>query len=176
VAERPASYPSCPLRGLRGHLRAPVCPQIRAVSFGPRRLQRITEAGPSSPSLFLRSWTLTPLAISAMLCLMSSLLDAVRDLVASGNVRISDHGYDELANDGIHAKDVVSGIDTAVVVQEYPDHGKGPCVLVLQRDRAELPVHAVWGIPRGRSEPAVLVTAYRPDAAIWEDDFLRRRR
>ena len=44
AAECPAGYPPCPLRGLRGHLRAPVRPQIRSISLGPRRLERITEA------------------------------------------------------------------------------------------------------------------------------------
>jgi len=32
----------------------------------------------------------------------------------------------------------------------------------------------VWGIPKGAFSPAVLVTAYRPDADLWTADFLRR--
>ena len=107
---------------------------------------------------------------------MGSLLGAIRNLVENGKVKISDHGYDELANDGIYVRDVVSSIDAAVLVQEYPDYRKGSCILVLQQDRTGAPMHVVWGIPSGRNEPAVLVTAYRPDTNIWEDDFLRRKR
>ena len=69
----------------------------------------------------------------------------------------------------------VSGVTDAVVIQEYPEYRKGPCVLVLERDSHGLPIHVVWGIPRGKTEPAVLITAYRPSANIWEDDFRRRK-
>jgi hypothetical protein len=35
-------------------------------------------------------------------------------------------------------------------------------------------LHVVWGIPQGHASPAVLVTAYRPDATRWSADFTRR--
>ncbi len=106
---------------------------------------------------------------------MSATLERIRELVERREVRISEHGYDELAQDGILARDVVSGVQGAETVEDYPDYTKGPCVLVLQKDNAGLPVHAVWGIPRGKTSPAVLVTAYRPDRGKWSADFRRRR-
>jgi hypothetical protein len=106
---------------------------------------------------------------------MSQALDKVRTLIAAGDVRVSSHGYDELAEDRIVIRDLIAGIGTAVVVEDYPDYAKGPCVLVLQHDHSGKPVHVVWGIPKGKDSPAVLVTAYRPDPALWSRDFLRRR-
>lgn len=106
---------------------------------------------------------------------MSDTFEHVRHLVRAGAVRISDHGYDELAADGIFARDVVGGVANGKVVEDYPKYPKGPCVLVLQTDGQGKPIHVVWGIPKGHSEPAVLVTAYRPDPAQWQDGFLRRR-
>ena len=105
---------------------------------------------------------------------MSECLEAVKKLVAAGEVRISEHGYDELAEDQIPVRDILDGIDEAVVVEDYPEFPKGPAVLVLQSDKQHHPIHVVWGIPRGRSTPAVVVTAYRPDPGRWTEDFLER--
>ena len=106
---------------------------------------------------------------------MSKTLERVRQLVAEGSVRISDHGYDELAADGILAGEVLAGVERAQLVEDYPQYGKGPCALGLQGDSQSRPIHAVWGILKGRNGPAVLVTAYRPDPNLWENGFLRRR-
>ena len=95
-------------------------------------------------------------------------------LVQRGDVKISDHGYDELAADNIFFRDVMATVANAVIVEDYPDYPKGSSVLVLQKDRTGNSIHVVWGIPKGASSPAVLVTAYRPDLERWSDDFLRR--
>ena len=107
---------------------------------------------------------------------MSDTFERIKNLVASGEVRISDHGYDELAADGIIARDLVNGLHKAELVEDYPDFPKGPCVLVLEVDAEGKPLHAVWGIPKGFSSPAVVVTAYRPDLSRWSADFKRRNK
>jgi hypothetical protein len=95
--------------------------------------------------------------------------------VAKGDVQVSAHGYDELAADEIEVRDVVAGLTGAVVVEDYPSYSKGPCILVLERDAADRPMQVVWGIPAGREAPAVVVTAYRPDPARWDETWQRRR-
>jgi len=80
-----------------------------------------------------------------------------------------------LAEDLLTAREILAGATEAIVVEEYPIYPKGPCVLVLQRDANGEPIHVVWGIPKGSPSPAVLITAYRPDPALWSSDFLRRK-
>ena len=106
---------------------------------------------------------------------MSDTLARIQGLVESGTFRFSDHAYDKLVKDDILGRDLLDTVATAALIEDYPDYPKGPSVLVLQRDLAGKPIHAVWGIPRGCTSPAVLVTAYRPDPARWTDDFLRRK-
>ena len=107
---------------------------------------------------------------------MSEFVERVRDLIRAGDVRISEHRYDELAEDGLTAREVFAGVQEAVVVEEYLNYPKGPCVLVLQKDRTGGPIHVVWGIPKRYEKPAVLVTAYRPDPMLWDETFTGRRK
>ena len=78
---------------------------------------------------------------------MSRTLHLVQELVARGEVRISEHGFDELSADG----------------------------MVLQKDETGRAIHVVWGIAKNSTTPAVAVTAYRPEADKWSDDFRTRR-
>ncbi|MBU2505979.1 MAG: DUF4258 domain-containing protein [bacterium] len=107
---------------------------------------------------------------------MSKLLNSIAKLINNGEILISAHGYDELRNDNIFVKDIIGTIDKAVVIKEYLDYAKGPCILVLQNDKNGEPIHVVWGISKNFNSPAVLVTAYRPVTEHWTEDFTRRKK
>ena len=107
---------------------------------------------------------------------MRGLVDRIQTLINAGEVRISEHGYDEMTDDDLAARELITGVSEAIVIEEYLDYPKGPCILVLQKDRTGNPVHVVWGIPKGLEKPAVLVTAYRPNPDQWDNSFLQRRR
>ena len=77
--------------------------------------------------------------------MMSKTFEQVIRLIERGDVKVSDHGYDELTADALSARDTMVSVREGTVAEDYPD-------------------------------PAVLVTAYRPDPARWEPDLLRRKK
>ena len=98
----------------------------------------------------------------------------ILELIEKNEVKISAHGYDELIEDNILVKDTFINVKESIVIEYYPEYPKGPCVLVLQKDTAGKPIHVVWGIPKNREKPVVLVTAYRPDPKNWTNDYTRK--
>ena len=107
---------------------------------------------------------------------MSQTFEKIISLIERSEVIISNHGYDELAEDGLLVKEIIASVNNGKVVEDYPEYPKGTCVLVLQKDKEGNPMHVVWGIPKNASSPAVLVTAYKPDTSIWKDNFMERRK
>lgn len=105
---------------------------------------------------------------------MSETLQRIVRLVGDGNLRVSAHALQKLVNEDIFIEPLIDGIAGASLVEDYPDYFKGPAVLVLQFDENQSPFHLVWGLPAGAQEPAVLVTAYRPDPNRWKDRYSRR--
>lgn len=63
---------------------------------------------------------------------MSITLERIRRLVQEGAVRVSENGYDELSADAIFAREVIVGIADAILVEDYPEYPKGPCVPVYE--------------------------------------------
>jgi hypothetical protein len=106
---------------------------------------------------------------------VSATFDRVRALAQQRKVLVSQHGFVRLTARGILITEVVRGVIDGEPIEDYPDYPAGPAVLVLQRDGSNQPLHVVWGIEKNMSEPAVVVTAYRPRPEEWNEDFRRRR-
>jgi hypothetical protein len=51
---------------------------------------------------------------------MSETLARIRTLILENSVRISEHGYDELADDDLSAREIIEGVDAASTIEDYP--------------------------------------------------------
>ncbi len=103
---------------------------------------------------------------------MSNTFEAVKALVRTGKVAWSNHATDQAADDLIEPRQVEQTAQDGEVLEDYPTYAKGPCVLVLQWIEGQ-PIHVVWGIRQGTTEPAVVVTVYRPQPPKWLDPRTR---
>ena len=106
--------------------------------------------------------------------LMSETLRRVQMLVPAGEILVSRHGLGKLDTENIFLGAIISDVGSAATVEDYPDAMRGPTVLVLQQDQNGQPMHVLWGIQKGTTSPAVLITAYRPDPLLWSADLMRR--
>ncbi len=57
---------------------------------------------------------------------MSKILKNVQALICKLEVRISDHGYDELSSDNLYARDVIEGVTEAIVVEDLSGLSERP--------------------------------------------------
>lgn len=106
---------------------------------------------------------------------MNEPFDPIRKLVKVDKFIVSRHAFRRMVQHGIVSDDLLANIDSAEVIEDFPDYFAGPSVLVLHFDEKKRAIHAVWGVAKDTKEPAVLVTTYRPDPLLWSTDFRSRK-
>ena len=112
--------------------------------------------------------------------MISKVFDQILRLVERGDVRISDHGYDELAADGLSVQDAVATIRDGVVVEDYPDLCQG----TLRFGAPEGPQRRAYSRGVGYPERQFvsscshhrIPTGSEAMGERWEPDFLRRKK
>jgi hypothetical protein len=56
---------------------------------------------------------------------MSETFKKIIKLIEKNEVVISNHGYDELSEDGLMVKEIIAGVINGKVVEDYPEYQKG---------------------------------------------------
>lgn len=97
------------------------------------------------------------------------------ELVSTGRYKISDHALDALLDDELEREDISGSVAESSILEDYPEFGKGPAILLYQTTADGRIIHCVWGIPKGATEPAVLITAYIPDPEKWDETLKTRK-
>ncbi len=92
---------------------------------------------------------------------MEAILEKVRSAVFRGDLLVSASGAEKISHEKIKISDLVNSLASAEMISEYPDHERGECVLAMHFNGDGEALHAVWGIPKEKDAPAVLVVADR---------------
>lgn len=83
------------------------------------------------------------------------------------------HSIQRIFERGINPEDIEDSLKTGEVIEEYPDDKPYPSELILNFINGKA-IHMVVSIDI-TSETVYLITAYYPDAGLWDETFRIRR-
>ncbi len=99
----------------------------------------------------------------------------IRSKATEHKVKWSSHALGELIPEGFGVAEVESGLQTAVVIEDYAHaHRYLPDCLVLFFKERDIPIHAVVAINESR-DYILVVTVYRPTTQEWHNDWRTRK-
>ncbi|MBF0238348.1 MAG: DUF4258 domain-containing protein [SAR324 cluster bacterium] len=88
-------------------------------------------------------------------------------------VKFSIHALQRMFERNISEESVVSALNEGEVIVEYPDDKPYPSKLILYFEK-DIPLHVVVAVDE-ENQHHYVVTAYIPDAHLWESGFRKRR-
>ncbi|HNT36809.1 MAG TPA: DUF4258 domain-containing protein [bacterium] len=86
------------------------------------------------------------------------------------SIRVTVHGHQEMVAEEIAYQDVREALLTCEVIEDYPDHQRGPCCLVCGRTSSGRFLHVVCTTTL---KVIVIITVYEPKLPKWPTPFER---
>lgn len=100
------------------------------------------------------------------------MLDDIQALVRTGDYYISRHADVEMHNDDLSITEIEEALLNGVIIEQYPDTGRGQSCLVAGFTKSGKPVHIVSGFHTGC---LTIVTVYVPTPPKFRNPFERGR-
>ena len=97
----------------------------------------------------------------------------VRQCLTDGRVSFTQHARFEMAEESMSVEEITQAISNALLVENYPDHRRGPCCLLSGETEQRRPIHLVC---TPGSPDVIVITVYEPILPKWIDPFTRWRR
>jgi hypothetical protein len=88
-------------------------------------------------------------------------------------VRISIHAHQEMVEEDISYDQVREVISLPRILENYPEHKRGPCCLICGRTSSGRFIHVVCTTSL---EVAIIITVYEPKPPKWGTPFERGER
>lgn len=99
-------------------------------------------------------------------------IEELRNLCTDETIMLTQHLQLRLRERNITMDDIMQGIQTGHIIEQYPTDYPYPSCLVLGIDISGTPLHVVCGHGHGR---LWIITVYRPDPERWESDNETRK-
>ena len=104
--------------------------------------------------------------------LVQTLIEEIRDKIASNLFEFSKHATDRSIVRNIRLHEIEEAIANGRVIEDYPDDKYGASCLISGVTQQNRPIHIHCSYP---SRPLIkIVTVYEPDSIRWDDNFTRR--
>lgn len=97
----------------------------------------------------------------------------IREQIEAGDYFYSRHGDQERQNDNLRLSEVEDALRTGVVLEKYPDTGRGASSLIAGFTSEGKPVHVVCG---RRGSRLVVITVYVPKPPKFKSAYERGKK
>ena len=100
-------------------------------------------------------------------------IEAIRKKICEGKYAISFTHTEKLRQRRMKAQDIEQAVKTGSIIEEYPEDPRGESCLIFGLAGGR-PIHVLCG--RLDAEEVLIITAYEPDSAEWEENWTTRKR
>jgi len=98
-------------------------------------------------------------------------INRIRAQASEQNMRVTQHAQQEMVEDEFTLDDVIEGINTGEIIENYPEHKRGACCLINGLVEEARPIHIVCT----SSQPKlIIITVYEPKPPKWITPTQRR--
>ena len=91
-------------------------------------------------------------------------LEKIQEQARTRNFRLSIHVQQEMVDENIVLSEVTEAVNTAQVLENYPEHKRGACCLLYGITAAGRPLHVVCTTSL---QILVIITVYEPKPPRW---------
>lgn len=94
----------------------------------------------------------------------AEIVDRIRRCFERGDVFFSVHARQEMAEEGIETDELGAAVATAELLEDYPEHRRGPCCLLVGTTRTGRSLHVVCTTDLAS---VIVITVYEPTPPRW---------
>lgn len=92
------------------------------------------------------------------------ILRRIREQAIRGEVRLTLHAHQEMVEEAISYEEILQAIVSGQILEDYPEHKRGPCCLLGGVTQAGRSLHIVCTT----AQPIlVIITVYEPKPPKW---------